>query len=148
MLIFLLILLIVGLGGFGYWAYTQGYLKSILKFGSDNTTKTSQGPTYTTPPAISNIKVTGTGTDGFNVTWDTDQLSSSQVEYGPKGSYTGKTDIELDPTTGKSLGTTSHGVTVKGLSASTDYQYRVISKNKDGLESPSDVNYVSTPAAQ
>jgi hypothetical protein len=152
MLVFLLILLLAGLGGFGYWAYTQGYLRSLpfLKFGSDNTTATTSsttGPKDTTAPVIKDIKISATGTDGFCVTWGTDDNSSSQVEYGPKGSSTSKTDV-TDAPSKTSMGVVAHGVCIKGLSASTEYQYRVISKNKDGLETISDVNYVSTPAKE
>lgn len=144
MLVIVLVLLILGLGGFGYWAYSQGYLKG---FGSSNATSSTE-ETYTTKPAISNIKITATGVDGFCVTWDTDQFSSSQVEYGPKGSYTSKTDVTDTPSSTSMGIMTSHGACVSGLSANTEYQYRVISKNKDGLEGMSDVNYVTTPSAE
>ena len=150
MLIFLLILLLAGLGGFGYWAYTQGYLKALpFKFGSDNATSSqSGGAKLTVAPTITNVKLTATGVDGFCVTWDTNQFSSTQVEYGPKGSFTSKTDV-LDTPSNTSQGImTSHGACVKGLIAKTDYQYRVISVNKDGLIGMSDVNYVSTPSAE
>jgi len=149
MLIFLLILLLAGLGGFGYWAYTQGYLKALpFKFGSDNSTSSSStGPKLTTAPTITNVKITATGVDGFCVTWDTNQFSSSQVEYGPKGSFTLKTDVTDTPSKTSMGIMTSHGACVKGLTAKTDYQYRVKSVNKDGLEGVSDVNYVSTPSA-
>ncbi len=148
MLVFLLVILLAGLGGFGYWAYTQGYLKSLpfLKFGSDNTTtSTTTGPKDTTPPAINNIRTGAVALQEASILWDTDDLSSSQVEWGPKGSFGNKTDIEYDPSTGTSLGVVTHGVIIKGLVATTDYQYRVISKNKDGLETISDVNYFTTP---
>lgn len=151
MLIFLLVILIAGLGGFGYWAYSQGYLKSIpfLKAGSDNATtsgSTSTGPKLTVPPTITDVT---TGTKAITevaILWKTDQLSSSQVEWGPFGNFTTKTEIEMDPTTGDSIGTTDHGIIVKGLVANTKYQYRVISKNKDGLEAMSAVNDFTTPA--
>lgn len=147
MLVFLLILLLAGLGGFGYWAYTQGYLKSLpFKIGSDNSSTSSSGPKLTTAPKISNIKVSQSAVDGFCVTWDTDQFSSSQVEYGPKGSFGSKTDA-VDVPSSSSMGVMTHGVCVSKLQAKTDYQYRVISKNKDGLESMSDVMYVTTPSA-
>ena len=144
MLVFLLILLILGLAGFGYWAYTQGYLKSLpFKIGSDNSTAASSGPKLTTPPTIKNVKVTQTGVDGFCVMWDTDQLADSMIEYGPKGGadYPNKTEV-VD----KGLVLTSHGICIKGLTAKTDYQYRCVSTNKDGLTGKSEPNYVSTPS--
>ena len=148
MLVFLLILLIAGLGGFGYWAYSQGYLKSIpfLKFGSDNTTQTSQGPKYTTPPTITGVQVSAQAIKEVGILWNTDQPSSSQVEWGTTSSYGNKTEITDDPTSGKVLGAVTHGVTINGLTKNTAYNYRVISKNKDGLESKSDDNTFTTPA--
>jgi len=148
MLVFLLILLIAGLGGFGYWAYSQGYLKSIpfLKFGSDNTTQANQGPKYTTPPTITGVQVSAKALTEVGIVWNTDQPSSSQVEWGTTSSYGNKTEITDDPTSGKVLGAVTHGVTIKGLTKDTAYNYRVISKNKDGLESKSGDNTFTTPA--
>jgi len=149
MLVVLLVILLAGLGGFGYWAYSQGWLRSLpFGFGSENATSQSTGTEYTTPPTISNVTVTATGVDGFCVTWDTDQFSSSQVEYGPEGSFTSKTEV-IDQPSSTNLGVmTSHGVCVKGLQANTKYQYRCISTNKDGLTGMSGTNYVTTPSAE
>ena len=141
MLIFLLIVLIGGLGGFGYWAYSQGYLKSItslFKTGSDNTTQKTGGATLTVPPKISGVEVSAKAIQEVGIVWNTDQPSSSQVEWGPTTSYGNKTDIADDPSTGSSMGLVTHGVTVKGLTANTTYHYRVTSKNKDGLSSTSE----------
>jgi hypothetical protein len=149
MLIFLLVLLIGGLGGFGYWAYSQGYLKSIttlLKIG-DNTTQKAGGATLSTPPKITGVQVTATAIKEVGIVWNTDQPSSSQVEWGPTTSYGNKTEIADDPTSGASMGLVTHGVTVKGLTASTTYHYRVISTNKDKLTSQSEDYSFTTPAA-
>jgi hypothetical protein len=148
MLVFLLIVLIGGLGGFGYWAYTQGYLKAIpfLKSASDNSTtgSNSGGPKLTVPPTISDIKVNAGFVDGANITWSTDQLASGQVEYGAFGTFTTKSTIDTDPVGGKNAGSVTHGITLKGLTASTKYQYRVISHNKDGIEAVSSTNDFTT----
>jgi hypothetical protein len=146
MLIFLLVLLIAGLAGFGYWAYSQGYLKSILKFGSDNTTKTSQGPKDTVPPAISKVEVTSKAIKEAGIMWKTDKPSSSQVEWGPKGSFGNKTEITDDPASGTSIGLVDHGVIVKGLTANTEYQYRVLSHTNGSADAISDTNYFTTPS--
>lgn len=144
MLIFLLVLLIAGLAGFGYWAYTQGYLKSILKFGSDNTTKTSQGPRDTVPPVISNVKVTTTAIKQVGIEWFTDKPSSSQVEWGPKGSFGNKTAITDDPVSGTTIGTVDHGVIITDLTGNTDYQYRVLSHTNGSADAASDTNFFTT----
>jgi hypothetical protein len=144
MLVFLLIVLLAGLCGFGYWAYSQGYMKSIpfLKFGSENgSTKTSSNAV---PPVISNISVDTPSLDGFIVRWTTDVIASSQVEYGPKGSFTSKTDVVTDNVTNKILYPFSHAVVVTGLTAGTNYQYHVISVTPAGGTATSDVQYVTT----
>jgi hypothetical protein len=147
MLVFLLVLLLAGLAGFGYWAYSQGYLKSILKFGSDNTTKTSVGaPKDTTPPTISGVAVTSKAIKEVGIIWKTDKPSSTQVEWGPKGSFGNKTEIKDDPATGTSIGTVDHGVIVSGLTGNTEYQYRVISHTSGSADAISDTNTFSTPA--
>jgi hypothetical protein len=146
MLIFLLILLIAGLAGFGYWAYTQGYLKSIFKFGSDNTTKTSQGVKDTTPPSISKVEVTTKAIKEVGIVWKTDKPSSSQVEWGPKGSFGNKTEIADDPVSGTTIGAVDHGVIVKGLTANTEYQYRVLSHTNGSSDAVSETNFFTTPS--
>jgi hypothetical protein len=148
MLIFLLVLLLAGLAGFGYWAYSQGYLKGILKFGSDNATKTSLGaPVDTTPPVISKIEVTSKAIKEVAIRWATDKPSSSQVEWGPNGSFGNKTKIQDDPVTDKTTaGVVDHGVIVKGLTGNTKYQYRVISHTGGSADAISDTNTFTTPA--
>jgi hypothetical protein len=146
MLIFLLVLLIAGLAGFGYWAYTQGYLKSIFKFGSDNTTKTSQGVKDTVPPAISKVEVTTKAIKEVGIVWKTDKPSSSQVEWGPKGSFGNKTEVTDDPASGTTIGAVDHGVIVKGLTGNTEYQYRVLSHTSGSADAISDTNYFTTPS--
>ena len=147
MLIFLLVLLIAGLAGFGYWAYTQGYLKSILKFGSDNTTKTSQGAAKdTVPPVISSVEVSYKSIKEAGILWQTDKPSSSQVEWGPKGSFGNKTEVADDPVSGASIGTVTHGVKITGLTGSTDYQYRVLSHTNGSADAASDTNFFTTPS--
>jgi hypothetical protein len=147
MLVFLLLLLIAGLGGFGYWAYSQGYLKSILKFGSDNSTKTSQGtPKDTTPPTIDKVEVTTKAIKEVGIVWKTDKPSSTQVEWGPKGSFGNKTELQDDPVSGTSIGVTDHGVIVKGLTGSTDYQYRVLSHTNGSVDAVSATNEFTTPS--
>ena len=147
MLIFLLVLLIAGLAGFGYWAYSQGYLKSILKFGSDNTTKTSSGVIKdTVPPVISSVEVSSKAIKEAGILWQTDKPSSSQVEWGPKGSFGNKTEVADDPVSGASIGTVTHGVKITGLTGSTDYQYRVLSHTNGSADATSDTNFFTTPS--
>jgi len=147
MLILLRVVLIAGLAGFGYWAYSQGYLKSIFKFGSDNTT-TSQGKQKdTVPPTISGVEVSAKAVNEVGIIWKTDKPSSSQVEWGPKGSFGNKTTIQDDPVSGTSMGVTSHGVIIKGLTGNTEYQYRVLSHTDGSVDAVSSPNTFTTPSA-
>lgn len=147
MLIFLLILLIAGLAGFGYWAYSQGYLKSIFKFGSDNSTKTSSGVSKdTVPPTITKVEVTSKAIKEAGIVWKTDKPSSTQVEWGPKGSFGNKTEITDDPVSGTTIGAVDHGVIVKGLTGNTEYQYRVLSHTNGSADAVSSTNFFTTPS--
>lgn len=74
-----------------------------------------------TAPVISSVVATPT-TTGATITWTTDEVASSQVEYGTTNSY-GTQTTEAD--TGTRV--TSHTVTLSGLSSCTTYHYRVLS---------------------
>jgi len=147
MLILLLVVLIAGLAGFGYWAYSQGYLKGILNFGSDNTTTSTGKQKDTVPPTISGVEVSAKAINEVGIIWKTDKPSSSQVEWGPKGSFGNKTTLQDDPVSGTSIGVTDHGVIVKGLTANTEYQYRVLSHTDGNVDAVSATNTFTTPSA-
>ncbi|HRH31435.1 MAG TPA: fibronectin type III domain-containing protein, partial [Candidatus Paceibacterota bacterium] len=87
---------------------------------SDQTFTTDAAPDVTAP-VISNLSATPTDTS-VTITWDTDEVSSSLVNYGATSSY-GSSTIETDT----SPRVTSHSVTISGLTASTLYHYRVLS---------------------
>jgi len=147
MLILLLVLLLAGLAGFGYWAYSQGYLKGILNFGSDNTTSASTGALKdTTTPVISGVEVSAKAVTEVGILWKTDKPSSSQVEWGPKGSFGNKTEIQDDPVSGTSIGTVTHGVKITGLTGNTEYQYRVLSHTDGSVDAVSATYDFATPA--
>ena len=148
MLIFLLIILLAGLGGFGYWAYNQGYLKGIpfLKFGSDNTTTTgSQGVKDPVAPKFKDLKVDMPALDGFWVRFDTDKPANCYVEYGTKGgALTNKTEAEKDKDGKAIYPITSHAILLSKLTKNTEYQYRVVAKNLDGISATSETRDVKT----
>jgi flagellar basal body-associated protein FliL len=143
MLIFLLILLLAGLGGFGYWAYTKGYFKGLIP--SDNTTQTSQGVKNTTPPKINNITVDMPAIDGFWVKFDTDKPSNCYIEYGTKGgALSSKTEAEKDKDGKAIYPITSHAIALKSLAKNTEYQYRIVAKTLDGAEGKSEAQDAKT----
>jgi len=76
--------------------------------------------TDTTPPALSNVEVVDIGETTARVTWDTDLLSDSTVDYGPGN----MTDSGL---------VTSHSITLTGLAPLTTYSFNVTSCNADGF---------------
>jgi phosphodiesterase/alkaline phosphatase D-like protein len=90
--------------------------------GTDQTF-TTDAPPDSTAPVISNIDVVESITTA-TITWDTDETSSTQVQYGPTDSY-GTTTTETD-TAPRVL---SHSVELTGLTESTTYHFRVISKD-------------------
>jgi hypothetical protein len=92
---------------------------------SGNFTFTTTAEITTTTLVLSNIAAT-VGTNDAVITWDTNEPSSSLVEYGLTGAL------------GDSLGgdifvpVTSHSISLSGLSSGTLYHYRVISVDPSG----------------
>lgn len=80
----------------------------------------------TTPPAISNVRADQIGTTSAAILWSTDEVATSQVDYGVSP-YDYQTP--LDPQL-----TTSHGVSLSNLLPGTTYHYRVRSKDAAGNE--------------
>ncbi len=82
-------------------------------------------PPDTTPPLISAVAATGIGATTATITWTTDEVSDSQVEYGPTTAYGNVT--ALDP-----LPVTAHVRALLLLAPSTLYHYRVKSRDAAG----------------
>src|SRR3954464_7457777 len=76
--------------------------------------------TDTTPPQVSNVQAEVTGPDTVVVTWATDEAATSHIELG-----TSATSLQPGPT--DSTLTTSHSITLSGLTTSTTYHFRVTS---------------------
>jgi hypothetical protein len=79
----------------------------------------------TTPPAMSNIGVSGITTSGATITWTTDKPSDSQVSYGTTSAYGLSTPLNATLVT-------AHSVSLSGLAASTTYHFTVISRDATG----------------
>ena len=78
-----------------------------------------------TPPVISALQATSISSSGATISWTTNEVSDSRVDYGTSpGVYTYSTT--LNPAM-----VTSHGEPLTGLQPSTDYYYRV--RSADGL---------------
>lgn len=99
------------------------------------------------PPQTNNMNVestiVGVGDQAKSqvvVTWDTDEPSSTQVEYaeGTGTTYSQSTQEDTNKTT-------NHTVTISGLSASRIYHLRAVSKDKSGNVGNSFDTVVVTP---
>ncbi|MGA7240081.1 MAG: TIGR03790 family protein, partial [Bryobacteraceae bacterium] len=78
------------------------------------------------PPVISGVAVGSITPSGATITWTTDQASNSQVAYGTTSGYGSLSALNA-------ASTTSHSVTLTGLTASTTYYYQVQSRSSQGL---------------
>lgn len=87
-----------------------------LRTGPDNVLTTASAAD-TTPPVISAVVASAITPTGATITWTTDEPATSQVDYGPTTGY--GTQSTLDATL-----TTSHSVTLAGLTAATLYHFR------------------------
>lgn len=96
----------------------------------------------TTAPAISNINETSITQTSATVTWTTDELSDSQVEYGTTTSYGSSTTLNTTDVT-------SHSVGLSSLSPNTLYHYRVKSRDpSNNLATSTDGTFTTlAPAA-
>ncbi len=81
-------------------------------------TESILAPADTTPPVISLIASAPITASGATITWTTNELANSQVQYGTTTSYSSTTT--LDP-----ILALTHSADITGLSASTTYHYRV-----------------------
>jgi hypothetical protein len=106
---------------------------------SDDATVTVNPPD-STPPAISNIQIPSVTGTSATITWSTDESSDSQVEYGTSAGYGQSTTLNTTMTT-------SHSVTVSGLSPVTQYHFRVKSKDTAGNPAASGDQTFTTSAS-
>lgn len=128
-LMLLLAVLVIGLGGLVYWQFGDRIMGLLSSSGG--------GGPDATPPVISNISVT-TGAISVIITWSTDELASSQVEYGAEAGYGTTTTLENDPASATSMGIVDHSVELSDLDPETTYHYRVKSKDAAGNQKVSD----------
>ena len=105
----------------------------------------------TRPPVVSNI-ISESSTSGYGsnatsqvvISWDSDELSTSQVEYsegvtGDSFSMSSPKDSSL---------TTSHVVIIRDLEPSSSYYFRVVSSDKSNNQTKSETGSVLTGLAQ
>ena len=91
------------------------------------------------PAQISGVGASAVGQSSALISWTTNQLTDSQVEYGTNLGYGSGTTLD------GSL-TTSHLQLLSGLTGSTTYHFRVKSRNAQGVLSTSGDFTFTTPA--
>ncbi len=91
--------------------------------------RNSTDQTFTTvdgsAPVISNIQSTSISTTTATITWDTNELSTRQVEYGITSAYTASTSLSV-------ASSTSHSVALTGLTPDTIYHFRAVAYDQSG----------------
>jgi hypothetical protein len=93
----------------------------------------------TTGPAISGVSVSSITSTSAVVSWTTDQASTSLVNYGVTNGYGSAST--LNPAL-----TTSHTVSLTGLTAGTTYDFDVVSANSGGMSTTSGNSSFATTA--
>ena len=91
----------------------------------------------TAPLVISNVRSQGITSSAATVSWTTDKVATSQVEYGTTTAFGSITPPD-------STLVTSHSVRITGLQADTQYQYRVLSRDASGNVTSSAIFNVRT----
>ena len=101
-------------------------------------TATSGDYTFTTlgPPAISDVQATPSAESAV-ITWTTDAAANGSVNYGLTPAYGSQA---TDP----NGSTTSHSVTVTGLTELTTYHYQCVSTNAYGTAQTTDATFTTT----
>jgi hypothetical protein len=92
------------------------------------------------PPVISGIKIASTTENFATITWVTDEMSDSLINYGLDRNY----GIARDPAIDKK----THSVDITGLDPSTTYYFRVISSDPTGNQSVSGGLYFNTKGSK
>jgi len=94
-----------------------------------------------TPPLISGVSSSGISSTGATISWTTNELSDSQVDYGLTIGYGASSPLT-------STLVTLHSAFIGGLSPSTTYHYRVRSRDAAGnLAASGDFTFTTTAAA-
>ncbi len=117
------------------------YHFSVKSIDASGNEAVSEGYTFVTidsPMVISDITVSYITGRSAVINWKTDALSTQQVEYGLGSSYGHFADADNRMT--------RHSVVLNGLHPSTEYHFRVISKDGSGEVAVSGDNTFSTTA--
>ena len=79
-------------------------------------------------PVISNISSGTPNANDATITWDTDIVADSQIFWGLTTAYGGASS----PIMSFTYVTTPHSVQITGLTANTEYNYKILSRTPGG----------------
>ncbi len=133
-LLVILIVLLAGLGVFGYYAF----FSDSPPWGGGTAVTPTDILKFKGGPFVSGTSDNTTGKASMAITWETDELTKGRVEYGMDTDYGKMSDWE-------SNFVKSHSVDLSNLDADTSYHYRIISKDKDDKQSASNDRSFKTP---
>ncbi len=90
-------------------------------------------------PVVSKVVSNSINTTSMNITWVTDKLSTSKIEYGADSSYGQNTSEDT-------LAVKTHTINIFNLSPGTTYHYRVVSKSGNQIGYSTDTTF-ATPVS-
>lgn len=90
------------------------------------------------PPAISNVQISNITYDSATITWTTNSLSDTQVEFGPTAQYGSFSPLDSAPVL-------NHSVTLSGLNPGTTYNFRALSANGAGSAVSNNFAFTTAP---
>ncbi len=117
------------------------YYSAWVSFGG-NAESANDFVIHVTAPVISAV-ASSTTANSATVTWTTDELATSRVQYNLTGSFVSDCATNNDCTALDASLVTNHSVDVSGLASTTPYYFRVRSIDSAGNESISS-NYILT----
>jgi hypothetical protein len=106
----------------------------------DNVTLHATSTADTTPPVVSGVSSGTPGPTTTTISWTTNELADSQIEYGLTTGYGSFTLLQ-----DTSPRVTSHSVFMSGLTPSTTYNYRILTRDASG-NLTTDINRTFTTA--
>ena len=111
---------------------TSGNVSSYSTVVSDNPNGT--GGTDVSSPTISNVTTSTPTPNSVTITWDTDEVSDSYVDYITEegGDFSGADTVGLTTMRNTNEGLGAHSIVLTGLTPETTYYFRVRSVDPDG----------------
>ncbi len=133
-LVLLLVVLLIFLGGFGYFAF----ISKDKPWGSSSSTTTTTSAITTGPFVfVKNIDNTASKAS-MEIQFETNDVYKGQIEYGIDTKYGSTSQVEADYVK-------THTAALADLKLSTSYHYRIVLKNKSNVEWKSDDMTFKTP---